>query len=96
MIYTLNNPTEEYTTQEMLIEEATREFNKQIYGDIYTIFTVVTDVYIITTKGRAYKSTTLTRNRARLDYYGEIGYTNEKNIETLKNALLVIHRVTNF
>lgn len=96
MTYTLNNPTEEYLYTEDLIKEATREFNKQFYGDIYTTFTVATDVYIITTQGRVYKSTTLSRNKALLEYYGEIGYTNEKNIEALKNALLVIHRVTNF
>jgi len=94
MTYTLNNPTEEYTTQEMLAEEATREFNKQIYGDIHSTFTVKNDVYIITAKGRVYKSTTLSRNEALLEYYGEIGYTNDNNISSLKNALRIISRVT--
>tara|TARA_Y100000589_G_scaffold65675_1_gene57216 strand:- start:6613 stop:6900 length:288 start_codon:yes stop_codon:yes gene_type:complete len=94
MIYTLNNPTEEYTTQELLVEEATREFNKKIHGDIHANFIIKNDVYIITTKGRVYKSTTLSRNEAELAYFGEIGYANDQNVSSLKNALRIISRVT--
>ena len=92
MIYTLNNPTEEPLDNDWLTEQAVSKFTANRTDEIHTTFIVKQDVFIITYSGDIYQSSTLSRNEARFNFYGEIESLSE--IDKLKNALEVIYAVT--